>query len=118
MALAQLVPGARHMVGEEFARHLNVDARAVAGLAVGVDRAAMPHRLQRADRRFDHFAARDAVDRGDEADAAGVVLVRRIVGMVRLKAVAFRAIAGDLGLGGVAGVGHCGSGAGLRWQTA
>jgi hypothetical protein len=47
--------------------------------AVGVDGAAMPHRFQRIDRRLDDLAARLAVDRGDEADAAGVMLLGGIV---------------------------------------
>ena len=50
-------------------------AGAVAGLAVGVDGAAVPDGLQRVDRQLDHLAARLAVDGGDQADAAGVVLV-------------------------------------------
>ena len=53
-----------------------MDAGAVAGLAVGVDRAAVPDRAQRVDAGLDHLAPRLAVDRGDEADAAGVVLER------------------------------------------
>src|SRR3546814_20585106 len=46
--------------------------RAVAGLAVRIDRAAMPHRLQRIDRRLDDAPRRPPVGRGDEADAARV----------------------------------------------
>ena len=56
-----------------------MDAGAVAGLAVGVDGAAMPDGLQRGDRRFHHLAARLAVDRGDDADAAGIMLLARVV---------------------------------------
>src|SRR5690606_20481214 len=59
---------------EEVLRDLDLDAGAVAGLAVGVDRAAMPHRLQRIDARDHHVATRRAVARGDETDAAGIVL--------------------------------------------
>src|SRR3546814_13423751 len=44
--------------------------RAVAGLAVGIDRAAMPHRLQRTDRRLDDAPRRAPVGRGDDAAAA------------------------------------------------
>ena len=47
---------------------------AVAGLAVGIDRAAVPHRLERIDRRLNDTAARLAVGRGDQADAARVAL--------------------------------------------
>src|SRR3546814_9181030 len=38
---------------EERGRQIEMQPRAVAGLAVGIDRAAMPHRLQRIDRRLD-----------------------------------------------------------------
>ena len=57
--------------------HFDMDAGAVAGLAVGIDRAAVPHRLQRIDAGRDDFAARLAVDRGDQADAAGIMLLDR-----------------------------------------
>jgi hypothetical protein len=60
-------------------RDLHVDAGAVAGLAVGIDRAAVPHRLQRLDPHQHDLAPRLAVDRRDHADAAGIVLVGRIV---------------------------------------
>ena len=57
---------------EEVLRDLDVEARAVAGLAVGVDRAAVPHGLQRIDAGRDHVAASLAVQRHDETDAAGI----------------------------------------------
>ncbi len=69
------------VVLEELLRDLDMDAGAVAGLAVGVHGAAMPDRLQRLDALLDHRAARLAVDRGDEADAAGVMLILRVVGV-------------------------------------
>src|SRR5690606_37619675 len=62
------------VLAEEVLRDLHVDAGAVAGLAVGVDRAAMPDGLQRGDAGFHHAARRLAVERGNEADAAGVML--------------------------------------------
>ena len=58
-----------------------MDAGAVAGLAVGVDRAAMPDRFQRVDAGLHDIAAGLAVERGDKADAAGIVLVFRTVGV-------------------------------------
>src|SRR3546814_17826728 len=67
------------MLAEEVLRDLQVDAGAVAGLAVGVDRTAVPHRLQRLDAGDHHIAPRRSVERGDEADAAGVMLLRRVV---------------------------------------
>ncbi len=76
-ALGELA--AADLLAQEVLRDLEIDAGTVAGLAVGVDRAAMPDRAQGIDRRLDHLAARLAVDRGHEPDPAGVVLVRRIV---------------------------------------
>ena len=82
--------GAPDMVLEEILRDLHMDAGPVAGLAVGIDRAAMPDRLQRRDRRLHHLAARLAVERGDEPDAAGVMLVGRIVEPVAARCAALR----------------------------
>src|SRR3546814_8481935 len=39
----------------------------------------MPHRLQRLDAGDHHIAPRRSIERGDEADAAGVMLLRRVV---------------------------------------
>ena len=77
------------LVVEEVLRDLDMDAGAVAGLAVGIDRAAVPDRLQRLDALLHHLAARLAVDRRDAADAAGVVLVGRVIGMGRGRASTF-----------------------------
>ena len=52
---------------------LDVNAGAVAGLAVGVHGAAMPDRLERLDAGFHHLAPRLAVVRRDQPDAAGIV---------------------------------------------
>jgi hypothetical protein len=65
----------RDMVAEKFLRYLDKDAGAVAGHAVGIDRAPVPQRLQRLDTGFDNLAARFAVDRGDQADATGILAV-------------------------------------------
>ena len=73
------VLAAADLLAQEVLRDLEVDPGAVAGLAVGVDRTAMPDRAQRVDRGRDHAAARLTVDRGDEADPAGGMLVGRIV---------------------------------------
>lgn len=72
---AQDVADAGHLVGEEVLRHAQQHAGAVAGLAVGVDRAAVPDALQGGDGQLDHLAAGLAVQGADEADAAGVALV-------------------------------------------
>src|SRR3546814_14190814 len=62
------------MLAEEILRNLHMDAGAVAGLAVGIDRTAVPQRLQRVDAGLDHRAVRHAVQRGDQPDAAGIML--------------------------------------------
>jgi len=64
-----------------------MQARAVAGLAIGIDGATVPHRLQRIDPGHHHVAAAIAVERHDHADAAGIDLLRRIVA-IRLVSVA------------------------------
>ena len=56
-----------------------MDAGPVAGLAVGVDRAAVPDRLERLDPGLDDIAPRNPVYRGDQTDAAAIVLQRRVV---------------------------------------
>src|SRR4029453_11516467 len=79
LAGRQLLPDLAHIVLEEGMRNLHVDAGAVAGLAVGIDRAAVPHRLQRLDAHQHDLAPRLAVARRNHADAASIVLVSRIV---------------------------------------
>ena len=64
---------------EEVLRDLDVDAGAVAGLAVGVDRTAVPDRLERLDPLDHDLAPRLAVDGDDAAHPAGVALVGRVV---------------------------------------
>jgi hypothetical protein len=73
-ARAPAVAAALHDLGEEVLRHLDMDAGAVAGLAVGIDRAAVPDRLQRVDAGLHDAAMRLAIQRGDQTDAAGIVL--------------------------------------------
>ena len=58
-------PPRSHCRGEEILRDFDMDAGAVAGLAVGIDRAAMPDRLQRIDAGLHHVAALLAVERRD-----------------------------------------------------
>ena len=95
----QPMPGLRHRGAKEFLRHLQMDPGAVAGLAVGVHRTAMPDRFQRLDGARDHLAARLAVDRGNEADAAGIVLLLRRIGVRRFELRGVGEKAPDLALG-------------------
>ncbi len=83
LALSRLEAGAPHVIAEEVLRNLHVDAGAVAGLAVGVHRPAVPEGLERLQAGFDHAAVRLGVERGDQADTTGVVLVLRAVHPLR-----------------------------------
>ena len=64
----------RRLAVEERARHLDKDPGAVAGLGVGVERAPVGQRLQGLQRVAHDPVLGPAVDVGDEAHAAGVVL--------------------------------------------
>ena len=94
------VAGALDMFAEKVLGNLQVDAGAVAGLAVSVHGAAVPDRLQRLDPGKHHFAPRLTVDGGDEADAAGVMLIGRIIGVTGGQTRGVGAKGGDF-LGGV-----------------
>ena len=85
---------------EEILRHLQMDAGAVAGLAVGVDRAAMPDRFQRLDGADDDFAPRLAVDGRDQAHAAGIVFLIGRIGVGGFQLLRVGDVAGDFGFAG------------------
>ena len=93
-----VVTGAGDMLDKEVARDLDMDAGTVAGHAVGIDRAAVPDRLKRLDRRIDDRAGRLAVARRHKADAAGIMLHLRAIdpgiGQARLVAGAAGQISG------------------------
>ena len=59
-------------VVEKPLRQVDMNARAVAGLAIGIDRAAVPHGFQRIDRRLDHPPRGHPVGRRNKADAARI----------------------------------------------
>ena len=67
------------LAAEERVRKLQRHARAVAAAGVGALGAAVLEVGERRQRAHDRLVARDAVEPGDERDAAGVVLVRRVV---------------------------------------
>ena len=77
-----------HLFGEEALGQLRHDAGAVARQAVGIDRAAVGHGLQAADRIFDHVAAGRAVDRADQAHTAGVPFGGAVIGVPGFQPVA------------------------------
>ena len=70
---------------EELMRDLQEDASAVAGLRIGADGAAMLEVAQDAQAIGDDLVALDIVYVGDEADAAGIMLMTRIIEAVRLR---------------------------------
>ncbi len=69
-----LVPAHRDRIVEEAYRQVDMQPRAIARLAVRIHRAAMPHRLQRIDRRLNDTARRLAIGRRHQAHAAGITL--------------------------------------------
>ena len=68
--LVRLMPGAANLIVKERHRNLQVNTRPVTGLAIGIDSAPVPDRLERVDPRLDHFAAWLAVNRHHQTDAA------------------------------------------------
>ena len=85
---------------QDQCRQIVEDARTIAGLAIRIDRATMPHRLQRIDRRSDHAAARTAIRRGDKANAASVAFHLRMIHALGSQA---RALFGTRHIGGLVG---------------
>ena len=79
----KFVAAALHRIGEEILRDLDMDAGTIAGLAIGIDSAAVPDGLERIDARLHHLAPRLAVERGDEAHAAGIMLGHVDMGVLR-----------------------------------
>ena len=71
------------LLGEELVRDLHQDAGAVAGARIGADRAAMLEIAQDRERVLDDLVRLAALDVGDEADAAGILVERRIVEPLR-----------------------------------
>ena len=72
-AVGQRIMAARRdRVVKEADGQVDMDAGAVAGLAIRVDGTAMPDGLQRVDRRRHNAARGFAIGGGDEADAAGI----------------------------------------------
>ena len=81
--LGQLDVERRGDLFEEFMRDLHQDAGAVAGQRVGAGRAAMGEVLQDLEAMLDDLVARPALEVGDEADAASIVLALRIIESLR-----------------------------------
>ena len=69
----------RGLLGEELVGHLHEDARAVAGLRVGAGSAPVSEVDEGFEALRDDVVGLPALDVGDEADAACVVLEARVV---------------------------------------
>jgi hypothetical protein len=67
-----------------------MNAGAVAGLAIRVDGAAMPHGAEGIDPGLDHVPPRFAVEGGDKAYAAGIVFLGGGVGVSEMLSVLAR----------------------------
>ena len=85
------------LLGEKCVRDLHQDAGAVAGARVGADRAAVLEIAQDGERVFDQLVRLAALDVGDEADAAGILLQRRVVEALRRRQGAIDAVVVILG---------------------
>ena len=79
-------PSSAGFLGEELVRDLHQDAGAVAHARIGADRAAMLEIAEDAQAVFDDLVRLAALDVGDEADAAGILVERRIVKALRFAA--------------------------------
>ncbi len=77
---------ALQMLVEKRVRDLQVDAGTVAGLTVSINGAPVINAFEGFDAHFDDGAAGLAIDRGDEADTAGIMLVGGVVEPVALQA--------------------------------
>jgi hypothetical protein len=86
-----------HLVMKERHRDLHMDTRAIAGLAIGIDGATVPDRLQRVDASFHHAARRLARDCNNQTYAAGRMLIVRLVEAVLVHPCALGFFSGNPG---------------------
>jgi hypothetical protein len=70
---AEPIATAFHHGGEEILRDFDMNSRTIAGLAIGIHRAAMPNRAQGINAGLHHRPPRFAIQRGHQANTAGVV---------------------------------------------
>ena len=75
----EIDPRARELLAQEAVGDLEEDAGAVSGLGIGALGAAVLHVVERDERLPDHLVRRGRAQARDERDAAGIVLVGRVV---------------------------------------
>ena len=68
--------GAFNLVIEEWHRNLHMDASSIAGLAIRIDRTAVPNRFQRINTSLHHFAAWLTINGHHKSNTAAGVLFR------------------------------------------
>ncbi len=84
--LGQTETEPRRLLGEELVRDLHQDAGTVARARIGADRAAMLEIAEDGERVLDQLVRRPALDVGDEADAARILVEGGIVKALRARA--------------------------------
>ena len=70
---AEPIATAFHHGGEEILRDFDMDARTITGFAIGIHRAAMPNGAQSINTGLHHFPPRLAIQRGHQANTAGIM---------------------------------------------
>jgi hypothetical protein len=78
----QFVAAALDRFGKEILRYFDMNAGPIAGLAISVDRPAMPHGAQGVDPRLHNIAAFLAIKCGNHAYAAGIMFLACIISLV------------------------------------
>ena len=97
----------QHLLLEEAVRDLDEDAAAVAELGIGPDRAAVVEIEQDLQAHLDDLMARLIVELGHEADAAGIMLLGRVIEALsrrQQRIASKRGGSGERGIGGKMGV--------------
>ena len=77
LVFIQMMPQPADLLAENLVRQLGQQPRAVAGLGVGVERAAVAEVAERLEPVAQHEVGTRPVDLGDKPDAAGIVFVFR-----------------------------------------
>ncbi len=78
--VARLVARALHLCLEKLLSNIEPNTGTVACLAVRINGAPVPDIFKSLNRHFHNVATRCAINRGDETDATGIMLISRIIG--------------------------------------
>ena len=94
----RFMPGAADLVVEKADRNLHVNARAIAGLAIGIDSPPVPDRLQRIDAVLHHLSAGPARDRHHQTYTAGRMFIIAFIKRMFVHKGALRFFGGNPGV--------------------